>query len=385
MQRRSSSRSKGARSTVLALACLCLCLAFSCVAATTPGRSPAALYDPADEGFLQRATRNLQKRFMGSTDEDITEIRRMTAASLAPTFNSHALTIDGYNGSTVAQLFNMPPPPLVERSDAFPWQSLGRQEDSAWVVLLTAPSGDPTSRGFNAIFNDTLNLVFPPSDDSLAASLAKLVSTPFENDASRAEDDETARLALARRQRVEESSKQAKSYRFAVADYEYSPDLAWAWWVWKVPVIVFVTPSTSPDRLYDLRFWKVAFVSGLTPEYVVTYIASGSWKADLKVWSGSLAPGGSRSWIPPALAAPSNLVYDNFSRVPTWVIGIVSTMLGGTLISFMHGSKPAAGAEGRKGSEKERGQSQAKVAASAQASGVTTGRSGSSSTVERKS
>lgn len=289
----------------------------------------------------------MQKRLLSRTDEEITESRFFTAASLAPNFNSKAVSLDGFNVSSAEALFNMPPPPAVESDDSLPWRTVGRSEGKVWVVLLTAPAGDPTSRGFNKLFNDTLNIISPPNaNEPVGASISKLVLDPFQDSPdegfSREDDveqDEASRLSRARRQRVEESRKHARAYNFAVADYEYTPDLAWAWWVWKVPVLVFVTPSTSPGRLYDLRFWKVAFISGLTPEYILTYVASGAWKSDLKVWKGTLAPGGARSWIPASLAKPSNWAYDNFSRVPSWIVGLMSTLLGGSLISLMHGQK----------------------------------------------
>lgn len=105
----------------------------------------------------------------------------------------------------------------------------------------------------------------------------------------------------------------------------------------RVPVILFITPSTSPERSYDIRFWKVSFTSGLDSEKLLHYIGSDLWLNLLPIWDSSLAPGGSRSHLPLLVARPANVVYDNFSKLPNWLVGILSTALGGTLIQFLHG------------------------------------------------
>lgn len=241
----------------------------------------------------------------------------------------------------------MPPPPADDLSARLPWQTLSKTDAKVWVVLLTAPGNDAASRQFNNIFNETVNLARPPTEPhTIVDKIAKVVSEPFEDapgeTVSREDDvgrDDASRRERARQLRLEENRAKAKDIKFAVLDFEDSVELTWAWWVWKVPVVVFVTPSTSPERLYDLRFWKVAFISGLTPEYVLTYIASGAWKTDLKVWTSTLAPGSRNDWIPLFFGRPASSLYDKYSQLPTWLVGILSTVLGGTLISWMHGTR----------------------------------------------
>lgn len=290
---------------------------------------------------------NIQRRFLGKTDEEITEVRTLNYQSLHPTFHPKAIALRGnLNGYSVNQILGMPVPPAVSLDEPFPWQTFGRkkgasdEESKVWVILATAPAGDAASRHFNALFNDTVGLTFPETSSNADSHTS---SSPFEDlsgddalPAATAAMSEEA--AAARRKRLEDSRRQAQKYNFGVVDFEAEPTLMWSWWIWKVPAVIFVTPSTSPDRLYDLRFWKVAFMSGLTPEYMLAYIGSGSWKVDISVWGSSLAPGGRHSSLTIGFARPSNWVYDRVSGLPNWLVGLVSTALGGSLISLLHGS-----------------------------------------------
>lgn len=105
----------------------------------------------------------------------------------------------------------------------------------------------------------------------------------------------------------------------------------------RVPMIVFITPSTSPSRAYDVRYYKVAFITGLTPPKLLAYIGHNLWLERLEVWTSSLAPGGKYSYWTLALARPSNWLYENFSRIPSWIVGMLAAGFTSTLIKWLHG------------------------------------------------
>lgn len=88
----------------------------------------------------------------------------------------------------------------------------------------------------------------------------------------------------------------APSYQFAHLSFEDEPDMIWRWWIWKVPIIVFLTPAaqaeTGGGRLakpYDVRFWKIAWT--VPPkERFVEAIPDRYWM-NLPVWDSNVAPG----------------------------------------------------------------------------------------------
>lgn len=117
----------------------------------------------------------------------------------------------------------------------------------------------------------------------------------------------------------------------------------------RVPAVLFITPSTSPQRKYDVRFWKVAFAGNLTPEKVLTYIGHDLWLDRLDVWSSTFAPGGEKDHVPLWLAKPSNWIYDMATKVPTWLSSMVLAGFGTTLITWLHGAQ-----KGTKKTEEEK-------------------------------
>lgn len=141
-----------------------------------------------------------------------------------------------------------------------------------------------------------------------------------------------------------------------------------------MPVILFITPSTSAERSYDIRFWKVSFTSGLDSEKILQYVGSDLWLNQLPIWDSSLAPGGSQSHLPLLLAKPANVVYDKFIKIPNWLVGILSTALGGTLIQLLHGMGGKKDTSKKKMDEKETKAKEAETAG-AKSSSVAVGTS----------
>lgn len=71
------------------------------------------------------------------------------------------------------------------------------------------------------------------------------------------------------------------------------------------------------------------------------------------MWKSPLAPGGARAQLTAQMAKPSNYLYNKFSAIPNWILGIASTAVGGSLLSLLHsfgggggGSKSDAKKEG---------------------------------------
>ena len=103
----------------------------------------------------------------------------------------------------------------------------------------------------------------------------------------------TKRQALRRSAVAARARDELSPWRFGYINYFKDPALSWKWSLWKVPLLVIVTPSTSKDRLYDLRFWKIVFANPTTDEMLGLLANPNEWKK-LPIWESSLAPGGSK-------------------------------------------------------------------------------------------
>ena len=103
----------------------------------------------------------------------------------------------------------------------------------------------------------------------------------------------TPAQAEAREQLAASIRPALENWRFAYVDFYTDARLTWKWSVWKVPVLVIATPSTSKQRTYDLRFLKAAFVKP-DPDQLLRLLGRPSEWQSLPVWSSSFAPGGRR-------------------------------------------------------------------------------------------
>ncbi|CAO1629737.1 unnamed protein product [Sympodiomycopsis kandeliae] len=331
---------------------LCFCIV-AVLAILVQAAAEVPHYDPSNEGMVERWSRTAMKKLLSRTDEEITEGRKMNDAGIHPTFNPAITRLSDV--SSIAKQLELPDPPLssLGNQDSLTAQirenretlSEREKEWKVWVVLVSAPQNDALSRRYNEMFNDTLNMIFPSQDGTVSQILDKtkevLTGSNDEKTVSREDDvgrDESSRKAKRLADIHDKSVEKAKKYNFGVVDFSQEPDLMWHWWIWKVPVILFITPSTSPDRAYDIRYWKVSFIGGLDAEKMLTYIGHDLWVQRLNIWSSTLSPGGSNSRIPLLLAKPSNFLYDKFSTIPTWMVGIATATFGSTIMKWMHTS-----------------------------------------------
>lgn len=129
-------------------------------------------------------------------------------------------------------------------------------------------------------------------------------------------------------------SSEEISYRFAHLSFDDEPGMMWRWWIWKVPSIVFVTPSSSVERTYDTRFWKIAWSIPSTQK-VVSVVLDRLWE-QLPVWESGLAPGGMLQIATIYFASAFEGVYRVLDPIPNWILAIVGSFLGSVLLSFLH-------------------------------------------------
>lgn len=171
---------------------------------------------------------------MSRTDEEITEHRLADARSLHPTFHPRILQIEGgiTDHDALAKILDMPPPPPRREgvTDRAPWTKPvstgaggGAKKDKVWVILASAPQGDPTSRGMNQLFNATVAEIFGELDEATSAQIHKDVLGDEE-------DEETSKKRL---ERFEKAKETARTYHYAAIDFHDESDVMWMWWIWK--------------------------------------------------------------------------------------------------------------------------------------------------------
>lgn len=165
------------------------------------------------------------RNVLSRDDELITAGRLANEATVHPTFHPAVTTFK--DASLVDDILAMPPPPvkkpgLDDTGQDLPWQIRASREASeerekqwkVWVVLATAPQSDPLSRSLNAIFNDTLSLIFP-------------AQTAAEEEGEDVLDHQSESGTHAK------SVAKASKYNYAIVDFDECPDLMWRWWIWK--------------------------------------------------------------------------------------------------------------------------------------------------------
>ncbi|PWN37743.1 uncharacterized protein FA14DRAFT_115880, partial [Meira miltonrushii] len=106
------------------------------------------------------------------------------------------------------------------------------------------------------------------------------------------------------------------------------------WWIWKVPAIVFISSPTSSLRSYDVRFWKIAF-SVPSSEKLIAILKDQIY-AELPVWDSNFAPGGKYQNYARFFSQGSLGFMSVLEPIPNWLLGILASMLGSMLISYLH-------------------------------------------------
>ncbi|PWN89999.1 hypothetical protein FA10DRAFT_266521 [Acaromyces ingoldii] len=136
-----------------------------------------------------------------------------------------------------------------------------------------------------------------------------------------------------------EEDRVASRWNWAHLDFEEEPGMIWRWWIWKVPIIVFVNRSSSSSRPYDVRFWKIAWQMPKS-EQIVSVIDGSRWRL-ITPWEGSLAPGGPLESVPLLLSQGFSVVYEILDPMPSWLLTLLSMGVGFVLIGFLHSGNSA--------------------------------------------
>ncbi|KAE8234678.1 hypothetical protein CF326_g278 [Tilletia indica] len=197
-----------------------------------------------------------------------------------------------------------------------------------WIVLVSSKTDDATSVRFNIVFNDTVNLISPPpaGQEAVPPTPDSLATMP---DEETEEDREVVDDVMLR------YSDALKRLRFAHADYLTQPAVSWHWWIWKVPIVLFITPSTSPERAYDIRFWRIASNPPSKARFLSIICDENKWK-QLPIWTSSMAPGSERDYIPERITKMFTYIYVVLEKVPGPVLPIAAAMLAQPLLQLMH-------------------------------------------------
>jgi len=199
-----------------------------------------------------------------------------------------------------------------------------------WIVLVSATKDDTTSTRFNVIFNDTVNAIHPPPKGQ--------ETVPAKDSANQEEDSEEDKRIIA--EVLRDSGDALKRLRFGHVDYLTQPAASWHWWIWKVPIVLFISPSTSPERAYDIRFWKVHAAPPSKARFISILSDENKWK-QLSIWSGKMAPGGERDHIPERLTSLFSYFYVVMEKIPGPVLPIVAAMAAQPLLKMMHRGGPS--------------------------------------------
>ncbi|KAH8834664.1 hypothetical protein DL96DRAFT_1667062 [Flagelloscypha sp. PMI_526] len=122
--------------------------------------------------------------------------------------------------------------------------------------------------------------------------------------------------------------------KWARIDYFNVTYLTTKWNMWRAPAIVILQ-----DRGLTLRFYQANQIR-LRDNAFRDFMLQEVWKMHAP-WISSFAPGGEREWIMHNFALFMKLVYDQSSKLPKWVLMIISGAVGSLLLGFLHKSPSA--------------------------------------------
>ncbi len=148
----------------------------------------------------------------------------------------------------------------------------------------------------------------------------------------------TKREKARRVKTVDSLRKNVDGWRFGYVDYFTEAGVSWKWWTWKAPMLVIATPSTSPERTYDLRFYKLAFAKPTTDQ-LISFIGEPTRWQGLPVWESGLAPGGSKHKYVIFISKIFHFFYPLFEAVPSWLLTIIAAGFVGLIPGFLHSDK----------------------------------------------
>ncbi|GJE87291.1 hypothetical protein PsYK624_033740 [Phanerochaete sordida] len=121
--------------------------------------------------------------------------------------------------------------------------------------------------------------------------------------------------------------------RWGRIDYINVTYLTTKWNIWQGPWLV-----VARERGQSLRFYKGNSVR-LNATIIRTFLKDELW-AHQEPWASSFAPGGSREFVMHYWALAQRAVYDYTSRVPKFLLMIVTGAVGSLVMRLMHRPPP---------------------------------------------
>ncbi|KIJ56495.1 hypothetical protein M422DRAFT_62484 [Sphaerobolus stellatus SS14] len=121
--------------------------------------------------------------------------------------------------------------------------------------------------------------------------------------------------------------------RWGRIDYLNVTRLTTKWVVWKAPMLI-----VAKDRGKTLRFFMPQQIGGRA-EMIREFLLNNIWER-VPAWTGPWAPGGSREHLLHKFAISQEYLYFYVSKLPRWVLLIISGTFGSLLLSVLH-RKPA--------------------------------------------
>ncbi|EAU84393.1 hypothetical protein CC1G_01389 [Coprinopsis cinerea okayama7 len=117
--------------------------------------------------------------------------------------------------------------------------------------------------------------------------------------------------------------------RWGRIDYFNVTYITTKWNVWKAPYIILLQ-----DRGQTLHFFRPGNMR-IDPDALREFLKTEGYKT-LPPWSSIWAPGGDREWILDLFAVWMTKAYNITTKVPRWILFILSGGLASTVLSFLH-------------------------------------------------
>ncbi|CAH7689064.1 hypothetical protein BY996DRAFT_4578233 [Phakopsora pachyrhizi] len=235
--------------------------------------------------------------------------------------------VTGWNDSVVAKLTGEIPPKaphpfVVEITDknyeeviqadldkvAAGW---GSDNDTVWVIAVVA--------------NDRISNIVDEEFDKIASNSSLAVNPP---PPKKREDEITV-------EQLDPSDPFLfkPNIRFGRIDYMGKTDLILTkWLIFKCPILVVITKKGE-----ELRFFKTG---GVPPkaEHLAEFLRAARW-AHKPIWNSTFSPGGSGEWIVVLMAKGFQGMHNLGDGIPGWLLMIISSMLGTSLMQWLHSTQ----------------------------------------------
>ncbi|KAH6914813.1 hypothetical protein BKA70DRAFT_1257111 [Coprinopsis sp. MPI-PUGE-AT-0042] len=117
--------------------------------------------------------------------------------------------------------------------------------------------------------------------------------------------------------------------RWGRIDYFKVTYLTTKWNVWKAPYLILLK-----DKGQTLHFFSPAQIR-IQDDALRDFLKTEGYQS-LTPWTGIWAPGGEREWLLDLFARYMAKMYNNFTKVPRWIMFIATGAIGSFILSFLH-------------------------------------------------